>query len=93
MAEGKKPDGYNYTDVPLLDGNFLNETHIMYQGVLMHVDNSPHEVREKHFKEYAMEKQFEEEELFKHIEDPLKRRKWSLKMRWKKAKQSKYTNP
>ena len=34
IADGKKPKGYNYEDVPLLDDNFLNETHIMYEGVL-----------------------------------------------------------
>ena len=75
MAVGKKPDGYNYEDVPLLDDNFLNETHIRYEGVLMKVDDSPHDVRQKIFKEYAMKKQFDREQVVKHIEDPLKRRK------------------
>ena len=28
IAEGKKPEGYDFHDVPLLDENFLNETHI-----------------------------------------------------------------
>ena len=28
IAEGKKPEGYDFHDVPLLDDNFLNETHI-----------------------------------------------------------------
>ena len=28
IAEGKKPEGYDFKDVPLLDDNFLNETHI-----------------------------------------------------------------
>ena len=28
IAEGKKPEGYEFRDVPLLDDNFLNETHI-----------------------------------------------------------------
>ena len=30
IAEGRKPEGYEFNDVPLLDGNFLNETHIRY---------------------------------------------------------------
>ena len=28
IAEGKKPEAYEFRDVPLLDDNFLNETHI-----------------------------------------------------------------
>ena len=28
FANGEKPDGYNYADVPLLDDNFINETHV-----------------------------------------------------------------
>lgn len=78
MAEGKKPEGYNYEDVPLLDDNFLNETHIRYGGVMMKVDDSPHEVREKVFKEYVMKKKFEEEQELNHIQDPLKRRKMEI---------------
>jgi len=93
IAEGKKPEGYNYEDVPLLDGNFLNETHIMYEGVLMKVDDSPHEVREKNYKEYAMEKQFEDEEALKHIKDPLKRRKMEIEKEIEKGKSIKIHKP
>jgi hypothetical protein len=48
----------------LLDDNFLNETHIRYEGVLMKVDDSPHDEREKVFLEDTMKKHFEEEEVF-----------------------------
>ena len=78
MAKGKKPEGYNYEDVPLLDDNFLNETHLRYGGVLMKVDDSPHDVRKKVFREYAMGKKFNEEQILNHIEDPLKRRKLEI---------------
>ena len=33
IAEGRKPEGYDYKDVPLLDDNFLNETHIKWADV------------------------------------------------------------
>merc|ERR1712142_723766 len=93
MAEGKKPKGYNYEDVPLLDDNFLNETHIRYGGVLMKVDDSPHDVREKVFKEYAMKKQFEEEQYLNHIEDPLKRRKKEIEKEIQNSEKMKIHEP
>ena len=93
MAEGKKPEGYNYEDVPLLDDNFLNETHIRYGGVMMRVDDSPHEVREKVFKEYMMKKQFEEEQELDHIQDPLKRRKMEIEKEIQKGEKIKVHEP
>jgi len=93
IASGKKPDGYNYEDVPMLDDNFLNETHIKYGGVLMKVDESPHSIREKVYKEYEMKKQFEEEQLLKHIKDPLERRKKEIQLEIEKKKQIKSHEP
>lgn len=93
IADGKKPKGYNYEDVPLLDDNFLNETHIRYGGVMMKVDDSPHDVREKVFKEYAMKKQFEEEQVLRHVEDPLKRRRMELEKEIEKTKKIKVHEP
>ena len=92
IADGKKPKGYNYEDVPLLDDNFLNETHIRYGGVMMKVDDSPHDVREKVFKEYAMKKQFEEEQVLRHVEDPLKRRRMELEKEIENTKNIKFMN-
>ena len=37
IANGILPTNYNYSDVPLLSGNFLNETHVMRNGVLVEV--------------------------------------------------------
>jgi len=93
IAEGKKPRGYDYEDVPLFDDNFMNETHIRYDGVLMKVDDSPHDIREKHFKEYAMRKEFEEQEKLRHIEDPLKRRRMEIEREIEKKKKIKVHEP
>ena len=32
---GKKPEKYDFPDVPLLDGNFVNETHIKYGDTII----------------------------------------------------------
>ncbi len=32
---GKKPEKYDFRDVPLLDGNFINETHIKYGDMIV----------------------------------------------------------
>jgi hypothetical protein len=38
IAEKRLPQDYNYTDVPLLSGNFINATHI--QDTVQHTDRS-----------------------------------------------------
>ena len=93
IADGKKPRGYNYKDVPLLDENFINETHIKYDGVLMKVEDSPKEIREKHFKDYAMEKRFETEEKIRHIDDPIARKKMEMENEFEKSKKIRVHQP
>ena len=37
IANGVLPTNYNYSDVPLLSGNFVNATHILRGGVLVDI--------------------------------------------------------
>merc|ERR1712025_958945 len=73
IAEGKKPEGYDYKDVPLLDDNFLNETHIRFGGELFHADDTPAMIRRQVVKDYYMAEKFKEEQLLAHVENPSER--------------------
>ena len=37
IAKGELPENYNYSDVPLLSGNFINATHIQRNGVMVEI--------------------------------------------------------
>ena len=39
IANGALPTNYNYFDVPLLSGNFINTTHIQRDGVIVDIHN------------------------------------------------------
>ena len=39
IANGALPTNYNYSDVPLLSGNFINTTHIQRDGVIVDIHN------------------------------------------------------
>jgi len=73
IAEGKKPEGYDFHDVPLLDDNFLNETHIRFGGELFHADDTPALIRKQMVKNYYMTEKFKEEQLLAHVENPSER--------------------
>jgi hypothetical protein len=70
IGEGKKPDGYEFDDVPLLNNNFLNETHIQHNGELFLADDTPVEVRKAAVKEFYLKMKFELEQELAHIQDP-----------------------
>jgi len=73
IAEGKKPEGYDFKDVPLLDDNFLNETHIRFGGELFHADDTPALIRKQMVKNYYMAEKLKEEQLLAHVENPTER--------------------
>jgi len=73
IAEGKKPEGYEFRDVPLLDDNFLNETHIRFGGELFHADDTPALIRKQMAKEFYMKEKFREEQVLAHLENPAER--------------------
>jgi len=80
IAEGKKPQGYDYTDVPLLDNNFLNETHIRHNGEWFTADDTPPAIRREAVKQFDMQRRFDEEQIVRHIEDPLKKRRAQVEL-------------
>jgi len=69
FAQGEKPDGYGFEDVPLLDGNFVNATHIIVDGTIVRADDSARSDRERKFKEYEMRKKFDQEQEIQHAKD------------------------
>ena len=73
IAKGQKPQGYDFHDVPLLDDNFLNETHIKYGGEIFHADDTPVEIRKEMVKNYNMAEKFKEEQVLAHVENPSER--------------------
>jgi len=62
FANGEKPDGYNYADVPLLDDNFINETHVKVGDEIIAANDAQSKERREAFKRHEMEKKFKMEE-------------------------------
>ena len=50
IADGIMPENYNYSHVPLLQGNFINSTHIQRGGEVHDIHEQDHEQRLADFK-------------------------------------------
>merc|ERR1719268_73230 len=68
IAKGVLPPNYNYSDVPLLSGNFVNATHILRDGVLVDIHKQKdRKQRIKDFKRFKMQARFEYEHRMKDL--------------------------
>merc|ERR1719397_1234386 len=61
IADGIIPKNYNYSHVPLLQGNFINASHIQRGSDLILIHDQDDEKRREDFKKFKMAKRFEYE--------------------------------
>lgn len=88
FANGENPDGYDFEDVPLLDGNFINETHVKVGNETFKANDAPRDKRDEAFKKYEMEKKFEKEHEIEDMDlDDYEKHKLKEKL------DTKYYNP
>lgn len=82
FAKGEKPEKYNYTDVPLLDDNFMNETHYKVDDFILKADDREihDEERLKEYKEMQMMEKFRQEQEILHTQDEEERQRLEKKM-------------
>jgi len=62
IANNQIPENYNYSHVPLLQGNFINRTHVQRGDMIINIHDQEDEQTKADYKRYKMEKRYEYEE-------------------------------
>ncbi|XP_023341310.1 nucleobindin-1 isoform X2 [Eurytemora carolleeae] len=93
FAKGEKPEKYEFKDVPLLDDNFLNDTHVKSGDTILQADDTANAEREKQFKEHEMMKKFKREQQILHAQSKAEKRRLEILFESESEKKIHLDNP